>query len=194
MVGVGQFGVGKLGDRAKAIWGHNESGFIHSRVSWQVFFSGVSAQYERLRNDRQREIVSIAAFRDVISYLTSAEVQEKMALQLATTPVDKTVLASPALKHNPALMASMEQIAHGRPMPIRPQMRQIWEGMRGPYQLVMNGAITAKEAAHRMQREAEKNIADSNLLRSASLNRRGQSLRYRGGRRSGPRFNLRPGG
>jgi hypothetical protein len=88
----------------------------------------------------------------------------------------------------------MEQIAHGRPMPIRPQMRQIWEGMRGPYQLVMNGAITAKEAAHRMQREAERNIADSNLLRSASLNRRGQSLRYRGGRRSGPRFNLRPGG
>jgi hypothetical protein len=42
-------------------------------------------------------------------------------------------------------------------------MRLIWEGMRAPYQLVMTGAITAKEAAHRMQREAEKNIADSNL-------------------------------
>ena len=27
---------------------------------------------------------------------------------------------------------------------------------------VMNGAITAREAARRMQREAEKNIADSN--------------------------------
>ena len=48
-------------------------------------------------------------------------------------------------------------------MPILPQMRAIWEGMRGPYQLVMNGAITAQEAAKRMQREAEKNIADSNL-------------------------------
>ncbi len=48
-------------------------------------------------------------------------------------------------------------------MPIVPQMRQIWEGMRGPYQLVMSGAITAKEAARRMQQEAEKNIADSNL-------------------------------
>ena len=31
------------------------------------------------------------------------------------------------------------------------------------YQLLMNGAITAQEAAHRMQREGEKNIADSNL-------------------------------
>jgi len=101
--------------------------------------------------------------RDVVTYLTGAEVQEKMALQLATTPVDKSVLASPAVANNPALHASTEQIEHGRPMPIVPQMRLIWEGMRGPYQLVMSGAITAREAAHRMQREAEKNIADSNL-------------------------------
>ncbi len=104
-----------------------------------------------------------AMIRDLVSYLTSAEVQEKMATQLATTPVDRAVLASPAIQNNPALVASMQQIEHGRPMPIVPQMRQIWEGMRGPYQLVMSGAITAKEAARRMQREAEKNIADSNL-------------------------------
>lgn len=103
------------------------------------------------------------AIRDSVSYLTSAEVQEKMATQLATTPVDRSVLASPAIQNNPALVASMQQNEHGRPMPIVPQMRQIWEGMRGPYQLVMSGAITAKEAAHRTQREAEKNIADNNL-------------------------------
>ncbi len=103
------------------------------------------------------------AIRELVTYLTSPEVQEKMAIQLATTPVDKSVLASPAVRNNPALQASMQQIKHGRPMPIVPQMRQIWEGMRGPYQLVMNGAITAEEAARRMQQEAEKNIADSNL-------------------------------
>ena len=104
-----------------------------------------------------------AMIRDLVSYLTSAEVQEKMATQLATTPVDRSVLTSPAIQNNPALVASMQQIEHGRAMPIVPQMRQIWEGMRGPYQLVMSGAITAREAARRMQREAEKNIADSNL-------------------------------
>ncbi|MEO5753643.1 MAG: hypothetical protein ABIR38_02940 [Chthoniobacterales bacterium] len=70
--------------------------------------------------------------------------------------VDKSVLAAPEIRANPALQASMKQIEHGRPIPIVPQMRQIWEGMRGPYQLVMSGAITAKEAARRMQREAEK--------------------------------------
>jgi maltose-binding protein MalE len=101
--------------------------------------------------------------REVIDYLTSPGVQEEMATKLSTTPTDKSVLSSPTLRNNPTLLASMMQIEHGRAMPIMPQMRMIWEGMRGPYQLVMNGAITAQEAAKRMQREAEKNIADSNL-------------------------------
>lgn len=104
-----------------------------------------------------------SSVREVIAYLTSASVQEEMSLKLATTPVDRQVLDSPAIRGNPTLAASMQQIEHGRAMPIMPQMRAIWEGMRGPYQLVMNGAITAEEAAKRMQREAEKNIADSNL-------------------------------
>ena len=105
----------------------------------------------------------IPAIREVITFLTSAAVQEEMSLKLATTPVDRQVLESPEVRSNPVLVASMAQIEHGRAMPILPQMRAIWEGMRGPYQLVMNGAITAEEAAKRMQREAEKNIADSNL-------------------------------
>ncbi|HJT80000.1 MAG TPA: extracellular solute-binding protein [Chthoniobacterales bacterium] len=105
----------------------------------------------------------IPVVREVINYLTSAAVQEEMSIKLSTTPVDRQVLDSPAVQANPALSASMKQIDHGRPMPIMPQMRAIWEGMRGPYQLVMNGAITAEEAARRMQREAEKNIEDSSL-------------------------------
>lgn len=105
----------------------------------------------------------IPALREVITFFTSNAVQKEMSLKLSTTPVDRGVLQSPEVRANPALAASMQQIEHGRPMPIMPQMRAIWEGMRGPYQLVMNGAITAQEAAKRMQREAEKNIADNNL-------------------------------
>lgn len=101
--------------------------------------------------------------REFIDYMTSAPIQEEMATKLSTSPTATAVLSSPVMQSNPALVASMKQIEHGRPMPIMPQMRQIWEGMRGPYQLVMNGAITAEEGARRMQREAEKNIADSNL-------------------------------
>lgn len=101
--------------------------------------------------------------REVIEFLCSAAVQKEMSIKLSTTPVDRQVLESPEVRSNPALIASMQQIEHGRVMPVMPQMRAIWEGMRGPYQLVMNGAITAREAAKRMQREAERNIADSNL-------------------------------
>ena len=101
--------------------------------------------------------------RALLEHLTSAAVQEEMAVKLATAPTNKAVLESPAMQQNPALVASMKQIETGRPMPIMPQIRMIWDGMRGPYQLVMNGAITAEEAARRMQREAEKNIADAKL-------------------------------
>jgi arabinogalactan oligomer/maltooligosaccharide transport system substrate-binding protein len=44
-----------------------------------------------------------------------------------------------------------------------PQLRQVWDGMRGPYQLVMNGAVTAEEGARLMQAEVEKRIADAFL-------------------------------
>ncbi len=101
--------------------------------------------------------------RELLEYLTSAETQLAMARRLSTTPVAREALDSAEVRSNPTLQASMTQIEHGRAMPIVPQMRAIWEGMRGPYQLLMSGAITAKEAAYRMQREAEKNIADNSL-------------------------------
>jgi arabinogalactan oligomer/maltooligosaccharide transport system substrate-binding protein len=101
--------------------------------------------------------------REVIEYLTSAEVQIEMAEKLMTSPVSKEAIASPAVQGNPILQASMEQIKRCKPMPIRPQLRQIWDGMRGPYQLIMNGAVNAEQGAKLMQRECEKNIADSQL-------------------------------
>lgn len=109
------------------------------------------------------DAVKLPVIRELVDYLTSAPVQKEMAMKLSTTPVDRSVVESPELQANAALVASMIQISHGRAIPIVPQMRAIWDGMRGPYQLVMNGAITAREAARRMQVEAEKNIADSNL-------------------------------
>lgn len=106
---------------------------------------------------------NLPLIRQLLEYLTSGEMQEEMAVKLSTTPVAREVMTSVALQNNSTLAASLLQIQHGRPIPIVPQMRAIWDGMRGPYQLVMSGAIDAREAARRMQREAEKNIADSNL-------------------------------
>jgi len=83
-----------------------------------------------------------------------------MAMELATIPVLPEVLEMPDIQANPILQVSIKQARLGKPMPIVPQMRMIWDGMRGPYQLVMNGAISAEEGARLMQKQAEKLIAE----------------------------------
>lgn len=101
--------------------------------------------------------------RDVVAYLTGEEVQMRMARELFTTPVLQSAVDSPEFRENIVLQTSMEQAKLAIPMPITPRLRQIWDGIRGPYQRVMSGQITPDEAARAMQREAEKIIADSML-------------------------------
>ncbi len=102
----------------------------------------------------------------VLQYLTGAGVQAEMAERLATIPVLTEVRASDVMTRNPRLQESLAQIEHARPMPVEPQMRQIWDAMRGPYQLVMNGQITPEDAARQMQDAAERRIADTFLSMS----------------------------
>lgn len=103
----------------------------------------------------------LPAVRTVLRYLTDAEMQTEMAATLATIPTIRSVRASEAVANNPQLQASLRAVERGRMMPIAPQMRQMWDGMRGPYQLVMNGAVTPEEGARLMQENVEKLIADT---------------------------------
>lgn len=101
--------------------------------------------------------------RDLIRYLTSPEMQMKMVREIESIPVHEELRSSPDVTGNERLQNMMRQVELGRPMPVEPQMRQIWDGMRGPYQLVMNGAVTPEEGARRMQVQVEKRIADTFL-------------------------------
>jgi maltose-binding protein MalE len=101
--------------------------------------------------------------REVLEYLTNSYMQVRMAEELATIPVIVSVRESAAVQENPILQASLRQVEVGVPMPVEPQLRQVWDGMRGPYQLIMNGAVSAREGARMMQREVEKRIADTFL-------------------------------
>jgi maltose-binding protein MalE len=98
-----------------------------------------------------------------LRFLAGPQVQREMAERLATIPTITAVRNSGVVEANPRLQESLQQIDHARPMPTAPQMRQIWDAMRGPYQLVMNGSITPEEAARQMQAAAEKRIADTFL-------------------------------
>ena len=97
----------------------------------------------------------------ILQMLTGDAIQERMARELATIPVRTSVRNGPVMDENPIVAQSLAQIDHSVPMPTDPQMRQIWDAMRGPYQLVMNGEVTAQEGARLMQAEAEKRIADT---------------------------------
>lgn len=96
----------------------------------------------------------------VMRLLTGPEVQADMTRQLATIPVRESVRQSGAMEANPVLQQSLAQLEHTRPMPTSPTLRMIWDGMRGPYQLVMNGEVTGEEGARQMQREVEKRLSD----------------------------------
>ena len=99
----------------------------------------------------------------VLRLLTDDAIQADMARELATIPVRTAVRASDVMESSDALQQSLAQIERSLPMPTDPQMRQIWDAMRGPYQLVMNGQVTAEEGARLMQEQAEKRIADTFL-------------------------------
>jgi maltose-binding protein MalE len=103
----------------------------------------------------------LPAVRTVLEFLTGAGMQRDMAAALATIPTIRSVRESEAVANNPQLQASLRAVEKGRMMPIAPQMRQMWDGMRGPYQLVMNGSVTPEEGARLMQENVEKLIADT---------------------------------
>ncbi|MEM1054507.1 MAG: maltose ABC transporter substrate-binding protein [Bacteroidota bacterium] len=99
----------------------------------------------------------------LLEMLTGDEMQAAMAEELASIPVRTAVRESEAVASNPLLQQSLAQVESSVPLPTDPQMRQIWDAMRGPYQLVMNGQVSAEEGARLMQEEAEKRIADTFL-------------------------------
>ena len=96
----------------------------------------------------------------VLDLLTGEAIQAEMTRELATIPVRRAVRASGAMEANPVVAQSLAQLEHTLPMPTSPVLRQIWDGMRGPYQLVMNGEVTGQEGARQMQAEVEKRLAD----------------------------------
>ncbi|MDZ7374402.1 MAG: extracellular solute-binding protein [candidate division KSB1 bacterium] len=97
---------------------------------------------------------------DLLRYLTSTDAQVRLSRALTVVPSRRSAQQHPLVQQNPLLEISQRQIELGRPMPIRPEMRAIWDAMRPYYQLVLSGAMRPEEAARRMQQEAEKKIRE----------------------------------
>jgi maltose-binding protein MalE len=94
----------------------------------------------------------------LLSWLTGPEVQLNLARRLGVQPGDLTAAAAPELQDDPLMIASRDQIAKGRLMPIVPEMRAVWDAMRPFYQSVMNGELEPAAAAAAMQARAVETI------------------------------------
>lgn len=96
----------------------------------------------------------------LIRYLMSAENQAESTRELSTMPTHLGVLRSEFVQTDPILRSSRRQIDHGRPLPVDPRLRAVWDAMRPSYQAVLAGTITAPDAAREMQALALRRIKE----------------------------------
>ena len=99
---------------------------------------------------------------DVLKYLLQPENQLETAKQLNTMPTWKALYDDPFIKNDEILKNSQIQIDRGRPMPVVPELRAIWDAMRPSYQAVLGGVKTPEQAAKDMQSLAMRKIAEMN--------------------------------
>ena len=87
----------------------------------------------------------------LMTYLTSSNVQLYFTEHLSSQPSSIIALESSIVKNNALLKKSSEIIEVGRPMPIIPEMRAIWDALREQYQAVLGGTTSPEIAAERAQ-------------------------------------------
>lgn len=99
---------------------------------------------------------------DLLKYLLSPQNQLETARALNTMPTWKALYDDPFIRESEILKNSQIQIDRGRPMPVVPELRAIWDAMRPSYQAVLGGVKTPEQAARDMQILALRKIAEMN--------------------------------
>lgn len=96
----------------------------------------------------------------LLKKLLAPESQLRYTDRMNTIPSHKQALESPIVMENEIVSASRNQLEISRPMPVVPEMRAIWDAMRPAWQSILNGTMTPKQAAEKMQRDAEQKIKE----------------------------------
>src|SRR5258708_9470006 len=99
---------------------------------------------------------------EFLKFLMEPENQLRTAKALNTMPTRKELMTDPFIMNDEILVNSEKQIELGRPMPVVPELRAIWDAMRPSYQAVLAGSKTPEQAARDMQRLALQKIAEMN--------------------------------
>ncbi len=98
----------------------------------------------------------------LVKFLLSPEVQLEFTSHFDTIPTRIKLYDDPAVRDNPIVEQSEYQMEVGRPMPIIPELRAVWDAMRPSYQAVLGGTESSEQAAKQMQKSAIEKIKEMN--------------------------------
>ncbi len=98
---------------------------------------------------------------ELLAFLTTSEMQLKFAAVSGAIPSRIDAFHSPAVRENPIISASLQQLLVGRVMPPVTEMRWIWDAMRPSYQGIFTGRVSPEQAAREMQALALKLIKEN---------------------------------
>ncbi len=99
---------------------------------------------------------------DLLRFLMEPGRQLETTKELRTMPTRREAVESRFVQDDEILKNSAIQIRQGRPMPVVPELRAIWDSMRPGYQAVLGGALTPEKAAEQMQALALAKIREMN--------------------------------
>lgn len=99
---------------------------------------------------------------DLLKFLLAPEQQMEVTKKLNTMPTQKELYNDPFIKNDEIMVNSQLQIERGKPMPVVPELRAIWDAMRPSYQAVLGGSKPPEKAAEDMQQLALRKIKEMN--------------------------------
>ncbi len=99
---------------------------------------------------------------ELLKFLNEPKRQLETAKALTTMPTRIELYEDPFIKNDEILINSKRQIEVGKPMPVVPELRAIWDAMRPSYQAVLGGVKTPQAAAKEMQAAALRKILEMN--------------------------------
>ncbi len=99
---------------------------------------------------------------EFLKFIMEPKRQLETAMIINTMPTRIVLYDDPFIKNNDILINSQRQIEYGKPMPVVPELRAIWDAMRPSYQAVLGGVKTAQVAARDMQEMALRKIKEMN--------------------------------
>ena len=107
----------------------------------------------------------------LVQYLTTTKAQLLFTKEVSTYPSRFEARKDPLVTNNEILKSAADIMSVGKPMPVVPEVRAVWDSLRGQYQSVLAGTATPKAAALEAQVESEKQISRMNeeLKPDASL-------------------------